>query len=118
MISKALRLYRTALVVTQGTGTRIQSVQGSIIARSFAANEKVQNQAENAKTNTDTSGKTSEFIEVVNEKTYKVGRNSLTPHQLWLTSGKGMERPYTGDYWDNNDVGHYECVVCSNKLFL
>lgn len=59
-----------------------------------------------------------QFIEITTEKTYKIDRYSLTPHQLWITQGKGIERPYTGEYWDNKDLGHYECVVCSNKLFL
>lgn len=59
-----------------------------------------------------------QFIEIVKEKSYKVDRYSLTPHQLWITQGKGIERPYTGEYWDNKEHGHYECIVCSNKLFL
>lgn len=55
--------------------------------------------------------------EVVSPGVYKIEDYALTPHQLWLTQGKGMERPYTGDFWDNKDLGHYECIVCSNKLF-
>ena len=41
----------------------------------------------------------------------------LTPHQLWLTQGNGMERAFTGDLWNMNDVGTYHCVVCDTALF-
>lgn len=48
----------------------------------------------------------------------KISQFSLSPHVFWLTQGKGMERPYTGDYWFTKEVGHYQCLTCSNKLFL
>ena len=41
----------------------------------------------------------------------------LTPHQLWLTEGKGTERSFTGDYWFVKDVGTYHCVKCESSLF-
>ena len=51
-------------------------------------------------------------------KEIKINRFALSPHAFWLTQGKGMERPFTGDYWFTKDIGHYECVTCSKKLFL
>mmetsp|Transcript_4684 Transcript_4684/g.5740 ORF Transcript_4684/g.5740 Transcript_4684/m.5740 type:complete len:149 (+) Transcript_4684:540-986(+) len=34
-------------------------------------------------------------------------------------SGTGaMERAFTGEYWWTNDVGRYDCVVCSQRLFM
>lgn len=46
-----------------------------------------------------------------------VDRLNLTPHEYWITQGKGMERPFTGDVWFEKDVGYYHCTVCSKKLF-
>jgi hypothetical protein len=41
----------------------------------------------------------------------------LTPHQLWLTQGRHMERPFTGEYWHTKDVGTYHCLSCDHALF-
>ena len=44
--------------------------------------------------------------------------NKLTPMEFYLTQGKGnTERPYTGDYWENNKVGVYACKVCTQRIF-
>jgi len=46
-------------------------------------------------------------------------RRRLTPHQFFITqSGGAMERAFTGDYWWTNDVGRYDCVSCSQRLFM
>jgi len=45
-------------------------------------------------------------------------KQRLTPHQFWVTQDMGTERPFTGDYWWVNDVGRYDCKVCSQRLFL
>lgn len=29
----------------------------------------------------------------------KPDRFTMTPHEYWIACGKGMERPYTGEYW-------------------
>ena len=47
-----------------------------------------------------------------NELKYK-----LTPHQYYITQGKGEEREFTGDYWHVQDPGNYNCVSCDNLLF-
>ena len=33
-------------------------------------------------------------------------------------SGGAMERAFTGEYWWTNDVGRYDCVVCTQRLFM
>lgn len=42
---------------------------------------------------------------------------NLTPHEYFITQGKGPERPFTGDFWWYKDVGTYHCRVCSTALF-
>jgi peptide-methionine (R)-S-oxide reductase len=52
------------------------------------------------------------------ERKQKFDQYSLHPHSYWLTKGKGTERPFTGRYWDTKELGHYNCAVCRQKLFL
>ena len=40
-------------------------------------------------------------------------KGRLTPHQYHVTQNKGTERAFTGDYWWVQDVGRYDCTVCS-----
>jgi len=44
-------------------------------------------------------------------------KNRLTPLQYEVTQNAGTERAFTGEYWDNNRKGIYQCVVCKEKLF-
>ena len=101
--------------LTPVVGTLLKHKQlwhSCVVARTFSTSKGNPSQ----KTTKDADGR-NEYIEIVNQRVYKTNRYSLTPHQLWITQGKGTERPYTGEYWDNKDPGHYECVVCANKLF-
>ena len=50
---------------------------------------------------------------------YRKMKERLTPHQFHLTQLKhGMERAFTGEYWWTNDVGRYDCVCCTQRLFM
>jgi len=44
-------------------------------------------------------------------------RQQLTPLQYEVCVSKGTERPFTGEYWDNHELGVYVCVVCGKELF-
>ncbi|OMJ82781.1 hypothetical protein SteCoe_16430 [Stentor coeruleus] len=41
----------------------------------------------------------------------------MYPHEYFVTQGKGIERPFTGEYWWMTDIGNYNCKVCKNSLF-
>lgn len=45
-------------------------------------------------------------------------RERLTAEQYHITREAGTERPFSGIYWDKNDVGTYECIGCGQELFL
>ena len=51
------------------------------------------------------------------EKSDSEWRQQLTPEQYEIARKKGTERPFTGEYLDNNDKGTYLCVCCGNPLF-
>ena len=42
----------------------------------------------------------------------------MSPYQFFLNVGVHMERPYTGEYWDLRDHGHYQCSTCTQRLFM
>ncbi len=51
------------------------------------------------------------------KKTEEQWQKELTPEQYRVTREKGMERPFTGKYYENKEKGKYICVCCGNELF-
>ena len=45
-------------------------------------------------------------------------KKKLSPHQYYITQQAGTERPFTGEYYDTQDLGMYSCVSCSQRIFL
>ena len=58
-----------------------------------------------------------DLYKTISEKTVDFDVYSLTPHEYHITQQKNMERPFTGRLWDAMDVGHYECMICDNRIF-
>ena len=44
-------------------------------------------------------------------------REKLTPNEFHICREKGTEPAFTGEYWDNKDVGSYTCKCCGETLF-
>lgn len=50
-------------------------------------------------------------------KTEQQWQQQLSPEQYHVCRQKGTERPYTGEYWDCEQEGVYQCVACGEALF-
>lgn len=50
-------------------------------------------------------------------KTDAEWKKELTPEQYRILREKGTERAFTGEYWDNHELGTYICAACGTELF-
>ena len=41
----------------------------------------------------------------------------LTPEQYKICRQCGTEPAFTGEYWNNHDIGIYQCACCGTPLF-
>ncbi|EAR61514.1 peptide-methionine (R)-S-oxide reductase MsrB [Neptuniibacter caesariensis] len=44
-------------------------------------------------------------------------KEQLSPEQYRICREKGTERAFTGEYYDNKQLGKYLCVCCGDELF-
>ena len=50
-------------------------------------------------------------------KTDKEWKQQLNSEQFCILRKSGTERPFTGEYWDNEGKGTYQCAACGLDLF-
>lgn len=60
---------------------------------------------------------TTEPSEVPVQKTDDEWRSELTSEEYRVLRQAGTERPYTGEYYDTNTKGVYQCRACGHELF-
>ena len=52
-----------------------------------------------------------------NQKSDEEWKKELTSSQYHIAREKGTEAPFSGQYWNFFEEGHYECVACGSILF-
>jgi peptide-methionine (R)-S-oxide reductase len=51
------------------------------------------------------------------EKTEAEWRAQLSPEQYRILRQAGTERAFTGEYYENEEIGTYHCAACEHALF-
>lgn len=51
------------------------------------------------------------------KKSAEEWKKVLTPEQYDICINKGTEPPFSGEYCDTKEKGHYRCVCCGEILF-
>ena len=51
------------------------------------------------------------------KKTNAEWKKELSTLQFTVLREKGTERAFSGEYWDNHEVGTYYCAACHQELF-
>lgn len=44
-------------------------------------------------------------------------KNNLSPEAYHITQECGTERPFSGEYYNHSETGHYHCICCDALLF-
>lgn len=47
----------------------------------------------------------------------KYWKEKLTNEQFQITRRKATERPFSGEYYNHKETGHYRCICCGRHLF-
>ena len=45
-------------------------------------------------------------------------RGKLSDEEFRVTREKGTERAFSGEYWNTDEMGEYNCRCCGEQLFL
>ena len=45
-------------------------------------------------------------------------RDKLSPEEFRVAREKGTERAFSGEYWNTEEMGAYNCRCCGEQLFL
>ena len=53
----------------------------------------------------------------IKKKTNKEWKEKLSSESYQVARLGGTERPFTGEYWDFNKEGTYQCICCGEHLF-
>ena len=55
--------------------------------------------------------------ELVDSIEFEIDRDDLTPHQYYCLFGNGVERAFTGNLFEFDEIGTYHCGGCDTPLF-
>ena len=62
-------------------------------------------------------GEEQDMSDAKTRKSAEEWQKQLTPEQFHVTRQSGTERPFTGPFLNNTQLGRYDCVCCDAPLF-